>query len=135
MKNIYSTGQLLKDLRSDLTELPRSILEKDKSAKSYLEVLLLYPGVKAILFHRLAHWLFYKNQSFLARAFSELSRWITNIEIHPGAHLGQNVFIDHGFGTVIGETSSVGAGCMIFHGVTLRSINSRSEGERHPAVG
>jgi serine O-acetyltransferase len=105
----------------------------DPAARSYLEVLLLYPGPKAIFFHRIAHCLYRLRLYFLARLVSEISRWLTLIEIHPGAKLGKNLFIDHGSGVVIGETAIVGNNCMIYHGVTLGGV-SLSQFKRHPTL-
>lgn len=107
--------------------------KNDPAARSYLEVLLLYPGPKAIFFHRLAHFFYKINLFFIARLISEVSRWVTLIEIHPGAKLGKNLFIDHGSGVVIGETAVVGNNCMIYHGVTLGGV-SLSQFKRHPTL-
>ena len=105
----------------------------DPAAKSVWEIALLYPGPKAMLSHRIAHW-FYKSQLFfLARLVSELGRWVTGIEIHPGATLGKRLVIDHGMGVVIGETSVVGDDCIIFHGVTLGGVKFDPV-KRHPTV-
>lgn len=106
----------------------------DPAAKSLWEIALLYPGPKALVMHRLAH-LFYKAELFfLARLVAELSRWLTGIEIHPGATLGHRLVIDHGYGVVIGETAVVGDDCVIFHGVTLGGIKFDPV-KRHPTVG
>ncbi len=107
----------------------------DPSASGYLEIALLYPGPKAILFHRIAN-LFYKiNFIFVARIFSELARWITGIEIHPGATIGKRLVIDHGMGVVIGETAIVGDDCLIYHGVTLGGTSQDKNKRRHPKIG
>ena len=106
----------------------------DPAARSYLEVLLLYPGPKAIFFHRIAHCLYNLRLYFLARLISEISRLLTLIEIHPGAKLGKKLFIDHGAGVVIGETAVVGDECLIYHGVTLGGV-SLSQWKRHPNLG
>ncbi len=106
----------------------------DPAAKSLWEIALLYPGPKALVMHRLAH-LFYKAHFyFLARLVAEISRWLTGIEIHPGAQLGRRLVIDHGFGVVIGETAIVGDDCIIFHGVTLGGVKFDPV-KRHPTVG
>lgn len=106
----------------------------DPAAKSLWEIALLYPGPKALVLHRLAH-LFYKAELyFVARFVAEISRWLTGIEIHPGATLGHRLVIDHGFGVVIGETAIVGNDCVIFHGVTLGGIRFDPV-KRHPTVG
>ncbi|MES3037454.1 MAG: serine O-acetyltransferase [Bdellovibrionota bacterium] len=106
----------------------------DPAAKSYLEIALLYPGPKAILLHRVAHYLYEVNLYFLARLFSEIARLLTGIEIHPGAKIGKRLVIDHGMGVVIGETSEIGDDCIIFHGVTLGGMKF-SPVKRHPTVG
>lgn len=105
----------------------------DPAAKSLLEIALLYPGPKAILFHRIAHRLYSWHLYFLARFFCELSRFLTGIEIHPGATLGLRLVIDHGVGVVIGETAEVGDDCIIFHGVTLGGTKFDPI-KRHPTV-
>ena len=111
----------------------KNILEKDPAAKSYFEILFLYPGFHAIFFHKIAHYLWSKSFFFLARLFSQFSRFITGIEIHPGAIIGNKLFIDHGMGVVIGETSIIGNDCTLYHGVTLGGI-STEKGKRHPTL-
>jgi serine O-acetyltransferase len=106
----------------------------DPAAKSLLEIALLYPGPKAVLLHRIAHWLYKEKIYFFARFFSELSRFLTGIEIHPGAKLGRRLVIDHGVGVVIGETAEVGDDCIIFHQVTLGGVKFDPV-KRHPTVG
>lgn len=106
----------------------------DPAAKSIFEVALLYPGPKAILFHRISHFLYNCKFYFLARFVSEFSRWLTGIEIHPGAQLGQRLVIDHGMGLVIGETAVVGNDCILFHGVTLGGMKFDPV-KRHPTLG
>ncbi len=106
----------------------------DPAAKSLIEIALLYPGPKAILFHRLAHRLYGAQQFFLSRLVSEFSRWLTGIEIHPGARIAQRLVIDHGMGVVIGETAEIGDDCIIFHGVTLGGVKFDPL-KRHPTVG
>ncbi len=105
----------------------------DPAARSYLEVMLLYPGPKAVFFHRLAHFFYNLNLFFIARLISEFSRWVTLVEIHPGAKIGKKLFIDHGAGIVIGETAIVGDECMIYHGVTLGGV-SLEQKKRHPTL-
>lgn len=105
----------------------------DPAAKSLFEILILYPGPKAVFFHRIAHALYVLNLFFLARFVAEVSRWATGIEIHPGAQLGQRLIIDHGSGVVIGETAVVGDDCIIFHGVTLGGL-SFNPVKRHPTI-
>jgi len=117
-----------------ILELVNAYKNYDPAAKSKAEILFLYPGVKAILMHRLGH-LFYKLELFfLARLVAEVNRFFTGIEIHPGAKLGQRLVIDHGMGVVIGETAEVGDDCVIFHGVTLGGTKFDSV-KRHPTIG
>ena len=106
----------------------------DPAAKSLWEIGLLYPGPKAIFFHRIAHSLYRSGLFFLARFVSEFSRWLTGIEIHPGAKIGNRLVIDHGMGVVMGETTEVGDDCIIFHGVTLGGTKFDPV-KRHPTVG
>lgn len=112
----------------------RAYRDYDPAAKSYLEILLLYPGPRAIFFHRIAHFLYKINLFFLARLIADISRTITGIEIHPGAQIGRRLVIDHGVGCVIGETAVVGDDCIIFHGVTLGGLKFDPV-KRHPTVG
>lgn len=120
----------LKDTREDI----KTVFERDPAAKSTAEVLLCYPGLHAIIIHRFAHFL-YKKECFLAaRLLSHFSRFITGIEIHPGAKIGHRVFIDHGHGTVIGETAEVGDDVTIYQGVTLGGTG-KEKGKRHPTIG
>ena len=105
----------------------------DPAARSKLELLLLYPGIHAIFFHRLAHQLWRWKIPLLPRAISQFSRWLTGIEIHPGAKIGKGVFIDHGMGVVIGETGEVGDCCLIYQGVTLGGT-TLEHGKRHPTL-
>lgn len=106
----------------------------DPAAKSLFEIALLYPGPKAIFLHRIAHAFYRGHLFFLARFVSEFSRFLTGIEIHPGATLGQRLVIDHGMGVVIGETAVIGDDCIIFHGVTLGGVKFDPI-KRHPTVG
>ena len=112
----------------------RAIRERDPAAKSDLEVLLLYSGMHAILAHRVAHFLHGKKCYFGARAVSQISRFITGIEIHPGAKIGKGLVIDHGMGVVIGETAEIGDNCTIYQGVTLGGTG-KDVGKRHPTLG
>jgi len=112
----------------------RAVLERDPAARRAIEVVLLYPGVHAVWNHRFAHWLWGKGLRFLPRAVSQLSRWATGIEIHPGAQIGQRFFIDHGAGVVIGETSIIGDDVTMYHGVTLGGT-SLEKVKRHPTIG
>ncbi len=109
--------------------------KRDPSVKSLVEVFLLYPGVKAIILHRIAHALYSMRLFFIARFVSEMGRFVTGIEIHPGAKIGKNLVIDHGVGVVIGETSIIGNDCLIYHGVTLGGLSSESGVKRHPTLG
>lgn len=107
----------------------------DPSASGYLEIALLYPGPKAIFLHRIAN-LFYRFKFyFIARFFSEFARWITGIEIHPGATVGKRLVIDHGMGVVVGETAIIGDDCLIYHGVTLGGTSQDKNKRRHPKIG
>jgi serine O-acetyltransferase len=106
----------------------------DPAAKSMLEIALLYPGPRAMLFHRIAHWFYKQHLHFIARAISEIGRFLSGIEIHPGASIGRRLVIDHGMGVVIGETSEIGDDCIIFHGVTLGGTKFDPV-KRHPTVG
>jgi len=119
---------------SRLTDLIRAYRNYDPAAKSNWEILLLYPGPKAIFFHMVAHNLYKAHFYFLARLICELGRLITGIEIHPGAKIGRRLVIDHGMGVVIGETAEIGNDCIIFHGVTLGGLKFDPV-KRHPTVG
>ncbi|MGE5613060.1 MAG: serine O-acetyltransferase EpsC [Bacillota bacterium] len=112
----------------------RSIAKRDPAAKSTLEVFLLYSGFHALIYHRIAHWLYKRKLFFLARVVSQYSRFMTGIEIHPGAVIGRGLFIDHGMGVVIGETAVIGDNCTIYHGVTLGGTG-KEKGKRHPTIG
>ena len=119
-----------------LRSIVESIKARDPAARSLAEVALLYPGLRVLAFHRLAHALWTGGFLFLARFVSELGRWFSGIEIHPGAVIGQRLFIDHGTGVVIGETAVIGNDVTLYHGVTLGGIapGSRPQGRRHPVV-
>ena len=121
---------MLSILRADV----RIIFERDPAARNWLEVLFCYPGLQALLFHRLAHWLYTVGLPFFPRLISHLARFLTGIEIHPGAVIGKSVFIDHGMGVVIGETAIVGDYALIYQGVTLGGTGKEC-GKRHPTVG
>ena len=112
----------------------KSALERDPAARSAFEILLLYPGLHAVWFHRITHWLWTRNAKLPARWISQLARGLTGIEIHPGATIGSGLFIDHGMGVVIGETSEIGSDVTLYHGVTLGGT-SLSKGKRHPTIG
>lgn len=117
-----------------LGETLRAYQARDPAARSRLEIFLLYPGVHATLYHRLAHALYCHKLKFLARLVSQWSRFWTGIEIHPGATIGRRLVIDHGMGIVIGETAEVGDDCLIYHGVTLGGTG-KDQGKRHPTIG
>ncbi|GAA0788296.1 serine O-acetyltransferase EpsC [Hathewaya limosa] len=111
-----------------------NVLKKDPAARNKLEVFLLYPSVHAIIMYRITHFLYTKNLFFLARLLSQISRFFTGIEIHPGAKIGKGFFIDHGMGVVIGETAEVGDNVTLFHGTTLGGTG-KDKGKRHPTLG
>lgn len=111
-----------------------TIFREDPAAKSVLEIILCYPGLHAVLMHRVAHWLYQKKVPFFPRLISQISRFLTGIEIHPGARIGRRFFIDHGMGVVIGETSEVGDDVLIYQGVTLGGTGNE-QGKRHPTIG
>lgn len=112
----------------------RIIFERDPAARNWLEVMICYPGLHALCFHRIAHWLHNRQIAFIPRVISHLARFLTGIEIHPGAKIGKGVFIDHGMGVVIGETAIVGDYTLIYQGVTLGGTGKQT-GKRHPTVG
>jgi serine O-acetyltransferase len=116
-------------LREDIA----CVFERDPAARSTWEVLTCYPGFHALTLHRFSHWLWHARLRWLARFTSHLGRWLTGIEIHPGATIGRRVFIDHGMGVVIGETAVIGDDCTLYHGVTLGGT-SWSKGKRHPTL-
>jgi len=120
---------LLNRIREDI----QSVFERDPAARNTFEVLTNYPGLHAIWWHRFAHRLWRMKLNWLARSISNLSRWLTGVEIHPGAVLGRRFFIDHGMGVVIGETAIVGDDCTLYHGVTLGGT-SWEKGKRHPTL-
>lgn len=112
----------------------RSIANRDPAAKSTFEVIVLYPGFHAIVMHRAAHWFYKRGMFFIARLISQINRFITGVEIHPGALIGRGLFIDHGMGIVVGETAEIGDNCTIYHGVTLGGTGKHT-GKRHPTIG
>lgn len=117
-----------------LSETLGAYQARDPAARSKLEIFLLYPGVHAIIFHRVSHWLYRHKLFFLARLNSQIARHLTGIEIHPGAQIGRRFVIDHGMGIVIGETTEIGDDCLIYHGVTLGGTG-KDHGKRHPTLG
>ena len=122
-------GKAVRIMRSDIA----SVFERDPAARTTLEVLLCYPGLHAVWGHRLSHWLWRRKARLLARWVSQIMRALTGIEIHPGATIGPNLFIDHGMGVVIGETAEVGECVTLYHGVTLGGT-SLNKGKRHPTL-
>lgn len=118
---------------SHLREDINSVFARDPAARNFLEVLTNYPGLHALLAHRLSHWLWQRGLKWLARSLSTLFRWLTGIEIHPGARIGRRFFIDHGMGVVIGETAEVGDDVTLYQGVTLGGT-SWNKGKRHPTL-
>ncbi|ADG81156.1 serine O-acetyltransferase [Thermincola ferriacetica] len=121
---------MFRRIRNDI----KVIFDRDPAAKSLLEVILCYPGLHAILLHRVAHYLYKKGLVVLPRLISQFSRWLTGIEIHPGAQIGDGFFIDHGTGVVIGETTIIGNNVTIYQGVTLGGTG-KEKGKRHPTIG
>ncbi len=121
---------MLKTIGEDI----RAIMERDPAAKNILEVILCYSGLHAIIFHRVGHWFYSKRLTTIARLISQFSRFITGIEIHPGAQIGKGLFIDHGSGIVIGETTEIGDNVTIYQGVTLGGTG-KEKGKRHPTIG
>jgi serine O-acetyltransferase len=120
---------MLAEIREDIN----SVFERDPAARNWLEVVLNYAGLHALWFHRINHFLWCHNLKLIARWLSQISRFITGIEIHPGAKIGKRLFIDHGMGVVIGETAEIGDCVTLYHGVTLGGT-STSKGKRHPTL-
>jgi serine O-acetyltransferase len=118
-------------LREDIA----CILERDPAARSSFEVLTCYPGLHALVLHRRAHWCWTHGMRWLGRFVSHLARFVTGIEIHPGASIGRRVFIDHGMGVVVGETAEIGDECTIYQGVTLGGTSLSKGAKRHPTLG
>ena len=121
---------MFRNLRYDLNK----VMENDPAARSKIEVFLLYPTIHALIAYRISHYLYINKLFFLARLISQISRFFTGIEIHPGATIGKGLFIDHGMGVVIGETAEIGDDVLIYHGVTLGGTG-KDTGKRHPTVG
>ncbi len=119
---------------STIREQIDTIFREDPAARSVVEIILCYPGFHAILFHRVAHWLYHANVPVFPRFISQVSRFLTGIEIHPGAKIGRRFFIDHGMGVVIGETAEIGDDVLIYQGVTLGGTG-HEKGKRHPTLG
>ncbi|HBU29368.1 MAG TPA: serine O-acetyltransferase, partial [Thiobacillus sp.] len=121
--------KLLSQLKEDIAV----VFDRDPAARTTFEVVTTYPGFHAMVIHRLAHKLWRMQWKWLARFTSHIGRWLTGIEIHPGATIGRRVFIDHGMGVVIGETAEIGDDCTLYHGVTLGGT-SWNKGKRHPTL-
>ena len=119
-----------REVREDI----RNIVEKDPAARNGFEVLICYPGIWALILHRPAHWLYKHNIKLIARIISQLARWFTGIEIHPGASIGRRCFIDHGMAIIIGETTEIGDDVTIYQGVKLGGTG-KDTGKRHPTIG
>lgn len=119
---------------SQIKEDIQCVFARDPAAQSVVEVVTTYPGFHALLIHRVSHWLWLRGFKYSARYLSFLGRWLTGIEIHPGAEIGRRFFIDHGMGVVIGETAVIGDDCTLYHGVTLGGT-SWNKGKRHPTLG
>lgn len=121
---------MFENLKHDI----KNIMDKDPAARNWIEVLVLYPCIHAIVAHRICHFLYNKKLFFLARLISQISRFFTGIEIHPGAQIGRGLFIDHGMGVVIGETTVLGDNVTLYQGVTLGGTG-KDKGKRHPTIG
>ncbi len=121
---------MLRRLQSDISV----VFERDPAARSAWEIFFCYPGLHALWFYRVSHWLWNRRLYFAGRFVSHVGRWLTGIEIHPGATIGPGLFIDHGMGVVIGETAEIGEQVTIYHGVTLGGVSWRKE-KRHPTIG
>lgn len=120
---------MFKHIKEDIT----IVFDRDPAARTRWEILTTYPGVHALIIHRISHWIWQHKLYWLARFNSHIARWLTGIEIHPGATIGRRVFIDHGMGVVIGETAVIGDDCTLYHGVTLGGT-SWNKGKRHPTL-
>ncbi len=127
---IWKNIRMFKNIREDIA----SVFDRDPAARTTFEVLTCYPGLHARIMHRIANTLWHANLKWLARFLSHFARWMTGIEIHPGATIGRRFFIDHGMGVVIGETAEIGDDVTLYHGVTLGGT-SWKEGKRHPTLG
>jgi serine O-acetyltransferase len=125
----FSSQNMFNHLKEDIS----IVFDRDPAARTHFEILTTYPGVHALIMHRFSHWLWNKRFYWFGRMFSHLGRWLTGIEIHPGATIGRRVFIDHGMGVVIGETAVIGDDCTLYHGVTLGGT-SWNKGKRHPTL-
>ena len=121
---------MFKNLRYDI----KNIMKNDPAAKSFIEVLLLYPSIHSLIFYRIARLFYKRHLFFIARLLSQTGRFFTGIEIHPGTKIGRGLFIDHGMGVVIGETAEIGDNVTLYHGVTLGGTG-KEKGKRHPTIG
>ena len=121
---------MFKTIKEDI----KTVFEEDPAAKNILEVILCYPGLHALWFHRIAQFFYKRKEYVIARLISHVSRWITGIEIHPGATIGRKFFIDHGMGVVIGETAEIGNNCLLYQGVVLGGTSPEKK-KRHPTLG
>ncbi|WP_243113060.1 serine O-acetyltransferase EpsC [Ruminococcus sp. Marseille-P6503] len=130
MKKGEAEMSFIDNIRSDI----QSVKDRDPAAHSSLEIILTYSGLHAVLMYRAAHWLYVKNHGTLARVVSQFARFLTGIEIHPGARIGKGLLIDHGSGVVIGETAEIGDNCLLYQGVTLGGTG-KDHGKRHPTLG
>lgn len=119
---------------TQLKEDLKVVFERDPAVRSVFEIIFCYPGFHAMFFYRLSHWMWNNNLKFLGRFTSHIGRFLTGIEIHPGATIGRGFFIDHGMGVVIGETAEIGDNCTLYHGVTLGGTSWAKE-KRHPTLG
>src|SRR5512136_99211 len=131
MTNTMDQGSIM---LSRLKEDIKAVFDRDPAARSIPEVLFCYPGLHAVWFHRISHWFWRNGLYFIARLISHLGRFLTGIEIHPGARIGKGFFIDHGMGVVIGETAEIGDNVTLYHGVTLGGV-SWEKTKRHPTIG
>ena len=129
MVPLLKTENMFNTLKEDI----QVVFERDPASRSALETLVACPGLHAIMLHRMNHWLWNKELYLFARFTAHLSRFLTGVEIHPGANIGRRLFIDHGMGIVIGETSEIGDDCSIYHGVTLGGTTWQ-KGKRHPTL-
>ena len=118
----------------ELYEDAKNIMRKDPASRNVLEVIILYPGFHILIFHRISHFLYRHRFLFFARLVSQIGRFFTGIEIHPGAKIGKRLFIDHGMGIVIGETATIGNDCTIYHNSTLGGTG-KDQNKRHPDIG
>lgn len=123
-------SSLFSDIRDDIN----SVFDRDPAARNVFEIITTYPGIHAVIFHRISHGLWRRNFKWLARVVANIVRWYTGIEIHPAAIIGRRFFIDHGTGVVIGETAEIGDDCTLYHGVTLGGTTWK-KGKRHPTLG